>query len=458
MSNMFPHPVAAPTPVPSAFLPASIDIEPPVDADAPLRAKLRLAGVALAVLVFGFGAAAAGVPIGGAVVGMGQVGVASRVKRIAHPTGGVIAQVLVANGDHVVRGQPLIRLDDRVTGSDAQLSGLSVDQLLAQRARLEAERMGASAITFPADLAGRTDPGAQQAMADERRLFAVRNAEFAGQMGQMRARIAQQQQEAVSYRAQITALQAQQKLIAPERQGVHDLWDKQLVTIDRMNQLERTAVDMDGSIASLRARIAQTGAESTETRQQMIQLGETRRSTAGAQLTQVNAALNDQQVRSISARDQHDRSVLRAPYSGTVDKLVFSAKGDVIRPAETIMEIVPDKDRMVVEATVSPADIDRVHEGQRARLRFASINAASSPELIGQVTTVAPQRTSDAENLRSWYEVRVVIDPAALRRSGGLRLRPGMPTEVYIETGSRSMLSYVTKPLADQFARAFRDH
>jgi HlyD family secretion protein len=430
------------------------------DPDQQIRSRLKLSLIAIAVLVFGFGLAMAIVPIGGAVVGGGQVGVESRIKRVAHPTGGIITAIYVQNGDHVNKGDILMRLDDNVSGTQSNLSSLTVDQLMAQRARLEAERLGTGAIGFPAELRAhaRTDAGARKAMADEQKLFSIRRSEQGGISAQLQARVVQYGKQIAGYQAQIDALQKQQALIEPERASVRELWDKNLVTIGRLNQIERTSVDMQGNIAALQAQIAQAQARITEANEQMLQQSETRRVEAGTQLGSINATLNQEQIRSVNATDQYDRSVIRAPYSGTVDKIAFSTIGDVVKPAETIMEVVPDQDRLLVEAMVSPSDIDQVVSGQRARIRFTAFSNTATPEIAGKVSFVAPERTTDQQSRQSFYAVRVEVDPSAMSRWPELKLRPGMPAEIFIETGSRSMLSYLTKPLRDQFARAFRDN
>lgn len=428
------------------------------DPDVNLRRNMRFALIAVVVLIFGLGAAAVLVPIGGAVLGGGKVSVESRVKRIAHPAGGIITQIYVENGDKVNKGDPLIRFDDTVSGADAQLSTLTVDQLLAQRARLEAERLGSPVLRFPPELTSRKDAGAQKAMADEMKLFTIRRSESAGIIAQLRARMVQYMRQIDGYNAQIAALDKQQALIQPERQGVRELWEKDLVTINRLNQLERTSVDMEGNVAALRATIAQTQARISEAQEQIIQLSEARRSEAGTQLAQVNTVLNQQQVRSVSAGDLQDRSLMRAPYSGTVDKLAFSTIGDVVKPAETIMEIVPDNDRLIVEAAISPTDVDQVRAGQQARIRFTAFNMTTTPEFDGKVLNVAAERTTEPESGNSFFMVRIEIAGETDSSAKKLALRPGMPAEVYIETGSRSMLSYLTKPLRDQLQRAFRDN
>ena len=399
---------------------------------------------------------AATVPIGGAVIAGGQVVVPSRVKRIAHPAGGVVGEILVHNGQHVDAGQVLLRLDDRVSGADARFADLTVTQLLAQKARLDAERLG-SAIAFPAELTTAPTPGAIRAMADERRLFALRQTEAGEMRAQLSARIAQDNEEIHGLEAQIAAITEQRRLIERERQGVRELWDRQLVTISRMNQLDRTMADTGGTLGSLQAQIAQTRAKITEAREQAIQLGETRRVEASNDLNQINTALNQQQMRRVTAGDSHDRSEIRAPYAGTVEKIAFTAVGDVIRPAEPIMEIVPDHEAMEIEAMVSPADIDHVRTGQDARIRFAGFNRTATPEIAGKVTYVATDRTENADMKQAYYLVHVALDHAMLVREG-LDLKSGMPAEVHIASGSRSLLSYVFKPLRDQFARAFRDN
>jgi HlyD family secretion protein len=264
---------------------------------------------------------AALVPLGGAVIGGGRS--AWKPASSASPTHrGVIAAIAVINGQHVRQGELLMRLDDRVTGADATYSNLTVEQLLAQKARLEAERLGLGQVVFPPELTQSTNPSARKAMADEQHLFAMRQTEESQLRAQLGARVVQYNQQIAGLQAQIDALRQQRHLIEPERQGVRDLWDKQLVTINRLNQLERTAVDIDGQVAQLQAQIAQTRARITEAQEQSIQTVQTRRVQAGTDLAQVNTALNQQQLRKVSAADQKDRSEIRAPYSGTIEKIV----------------------------------------------------------------------------------------------------------------------------------------
>ena len=429
-----------------------------VDFESTMRSNSRRAMLLFGLLIVVFFVSMVLIPIGGAVVASGQVGVESRIKRIAHPNGGVIANIYVSNGDAVKEGDPLLRFDDNVSGTTSELSSLTVVQLLAQRARLDAERLGHSSVTFPQVLINSTEPGAREAMTDERRLFITRRNEQTQLRAQLASRVVQYRREISGYNAQITALQKQQALIGPELEGVRDLWDRNLVTLSRLNQLERTGADIEGSVASLQAQIAQAQARISETNEQVIQLAETRRAEAGSQLSQINSVLNEQQVRSVTADDTQRRTLVRAPYDGVVDKLAFNTIGDVIRPAETIMEIVPDRDRLLVEVAVSPVDIDRVAIGQETRIRFTAFSNTATPEIGGRIIHVAPERTDNPETGASFYAARVSVDAAELRDNPEIALRPGMPADVFIQTGSRPMISYITKPLQDQFARAFRDN
>lgn len=420
-----------------------------------IKRHSRIALIAMAILVFGFGLAAAIIPIGGAVIGSGQFGVESRVKRIAHPSGGVISEIRVRDGDVVKKGQVLIRLDTTVSGVSADLSSQTVEQLLAQQARLTAERDEMARIPFSGELTSASNESARAAMMAQARLFELKRREHSGIRAQLRERVSQLNQQISGYQAQIAALRQQQVLLKPEREGVRDLWEQDLVTINRLNQLERSAVDIDGQIASLNAQIAQTQARISETREQDIQLQQQWRSEAATELAQVTAALNEQQVKSASAGDMYERSLIRAPYDGVIDKLAFATIGGVIQPAETIMEIVPVTDRMVVEAAISPSDVDRVHVGQEARIKITTFNEQSAPDLNAKVSFVAAERTTNPDNGASFYRVKIEVDSEAVKREG-LEIKPGMPAEAFISTGSRTMLSYITRPLREQFDRAFR--
>jgi HlyD family secretion protein len=427
-----------------------------VDPQLSLKRNLRIGMILVGALVLVLFVMAAFANIQGAVIAAGQVSVESKVKKIAHPRGGVVAEIYVKDGDRVKAGDALIRLDTTVSGVSATVSGEGLDQLMAQRARLEAERDSSGGVRFPAELTRRGDASARAAMAEEGRLFRLRRQAILGQKAQLNERINQLEQQIRGYQAQINASNRQAALIQPELEGVRTLWEKKLVTINKVNQLERTAVDLDASVASLNANIAQARGRITEIRQQAIQLDQDSRSQAGAQLGEVMKLLNDQQVRAVGSDDEFTKSVIRAPYDGVVDKLAFTTVGGVIPPAETLMEIVPDTDQLTVEAKISPADVDQIRIGQPAKLRFSAFNAQTTPELNGNLVHVSAETATDQRTGMTYYTVRLDVEQQEVRKLGALKLVPGMPVEAYIQTGERSLLSFITKPLRDQVSRAFR--
>ncbi|MDQ4420927.1 HlyD family type I secretion periplasmic adaptor subunit [Sphingobium sp. DEHP117] len=444
-------------------LPATVstgtDLVPVIeDPQEGLRRSFRAGLITIGLLFFGLFALAALIGTQGAVVGTGEVTVESRVKKIAHPTGGVIAAVLVREGQRVKKGDVLMRLDDTVTGASASASGETFEQLTAAAARLTAERDGAPSISFPPSLTQNPTPAKQEAMAEAQRLFVLRRQLQQNQLAQITERVRQTEQQIGSLSAQMNAAQRQADLVKPELEGLRSLRDRQLVTVNRLNQIERTAVELQGAVASYGAQIAQARARIAEIRQSGIQMVQDMRNQAGIELVDVESRLNDSRIRSASATDAYNRSLVRAPYSGVVAKLAYSTVGGVLPPMETVMEIVPTQDALTVEARVSPVDIDQLSVGQRATLRFSAFNAQTTPQLNGTLETISAERITEPQTGQSYYKIMVDVSEQERKRLGNLKLVPGMPVEVFVQTRERSLLSYLTKPLRDQFSRAFREN
>lgn len=417
---------------------------------------LRRARLALLATFAGLALPLALVPIQGAVIAPGEVAVSSQVKRIAHPRGGVLASLAVANGTRVRKGQVLLRLDGRVSSSDAALAGEGVDQLLARRARLLAERDGLGAIVFPADLLARApQPAVARALAEERRLFALSRASLAAQNAAFAAQVSQAGTAAASYTAQAHVFRQQAALIAEERAATELLWQKRYTTLQRRNEIARAAIGIGGSVASAQAQAAQLRARVAELREQGLALTRESRRAAGAELTQVESRLAELRHASVVAQDADASNTLRAPSDGVVDKLAFTTPGGVIPAGATILEIVPDHDPLRISARISPADVDQLRPGQPVAVRLSAFNARTTPELAGHVLSIAADRTVDRERGQAFYVVEVALTPAQIARLAPLRLRPGMPAEAFFQTESRTLLGYLTRPLADQMARAF---
>jgi HlyD family secretion protein len=414
-------------------------------------ARRLLAGFFICVLLL-----AAVIQLNSAVVAIGEVDVYSRMKEITHPTGGVLSALYVRNGDKVRQGQILMRFDTAVSGVNAQVSTRTFAELLAMQARLAAERDGLDKIAFPDELLRDRSPSAQRAMAAEQQLYELRRNARAAQRGQLAARIEETRRQIGSYRVQISGLRKQSALIEPEQEGMEQLYAKRYTTLTRLNQIKRTAITLTSDAAALEGQVAEAQAQIGAFRQQMIQLDQDARSEAGKDLADVTAKVSEQQLRKATASDTFDRSMIRAPQSGIVDDLAFATIGSMVPPGQRILRIVPDRDRLTIAAKVSPSDIDEVHIGQPAQLRFTAFNSRTTPELAGTVRTVSAAREVDEKSGISYYRVEIDIGPDQLARLEHAALVPGMPVEVFVQTGRRSMLSYLTKPLTDQIKRSFR--
>ncbi len=429
----------------------------PYDPQASIRRTLRTAAIVLGVLVIGAGGLAATTGVSGAVIAQGQVVVASDVKKVQHPTGGVVADIRVADGMHVRAGDVLLELDPTVASADASIVGGAVDALAARQARLEAER-DARALRWPADLlARRKDPAVAAAIKDEARLYQLRATARQGQQGQLKERVAQLKQEIDGFEGQAKAKQQEMVLVQQELTGVRKLYAQSLVTLSRLNALERSQVELSSDVAQLQSQTAEAKGRIAEIQLQILQLGQEARTDAGNQLNDVENRLAELRQRKVAADDQFKRVTIKAPQDGVVDKLSVHAAGAVIAPGAEILDIVPDKDRLQVEAKIRTADVDKVKPGQTAMLRFSAFNTRTTPEIKGEVEHVSADAHTEERTGAPYYLVRVGITPAEVARLGGLKLEPGMPVESFIQTQRRSMLSYLVKPLGDQFRRAFRE-
>lgn len=422
-----------------------------------LDRSVKLATITIGVLIAGLLAMASVIQTSGAVIGIGTMSVESSVKQVAHPSGGVIAEVFVKEGDRVRKGQPIMRFDDTVSGGSANTLDQSLEQLLATRARLTAERDGDAVIRFPPELSRASTPSAVAAMVEAQRQFASRQVLQQTQQASARERIAQAEQEIVAGQAQLEASRAQVALLGPELANMRSLYNSRLITLTRLNALERTVAELAGSIATSASNVARSRARVAELRQQVAEVGQGARAQAGQELASVSAQLGDQTVRSIAATDAADRTMLRAPYDGVIDKLAYQTIGGVVSAAQTIMEVVPDSEPLIVEVAVSPTDVDQIRVGMPAVIRFSGLNVQTTPELTGSVYYVGAQRTNEERTGASYFSVRVRVPDTEIGKLEGLALKAGMPVEAFMQTRKRSLLSYLVKPLVDQFNRAFRE-
>lgn len=418
-----------------------------------------LAGVALVTVLAGaVGGWAATTELSGALIASGSVVVDSNVKKVQHPSGGVIGELRVREGDLVRAGDVVARIDQTVTRANLAIVSKGLDELSARKARLASERDGAESVLFPDSLGARTnDPDIAQIMAGEQKLFDLRRTARAGVKAQLRQQSAQLVEEASGLSAQQKAKVREIALINNELEGVRELFKKNLVQINRLTQLEREATRLDGEQAQLLASIAQVRGKMAEIELKIVQIDQDLSSEVSKEMREIDAKIGEFIERKIAAEDQLQRVDIRSPQDGTVFQLAVHTVGGVIAPGEAIMLVVPNADNLAVEAKVNPQDIEQVRLGQKSRLRFPAFNTATTPEIDGEVTRISADTSVDQRSGLSYYLIRVSVPANQLARLGQSRLVPGMPVECFIQTGERTVMSYLLKPLRDQLARTFRE-
>ncbi len=434
------------------------DAGPKDSADESIRRHVIAGTVLVGVLAFGLGGWASTAEISGALIVQGDIVVDSNIKKVQHPTGGVVGQLFVHDGDHVKAGQILIRLDETVTQANLAIVTKGLTELYARKARLVAELNGDDTVAVPKELANHLDDtNVQDAMTSERKLFELRRADRAGQKKQLQERITQLQQEIAGLAAQQNAKDEEIGLIEQELKGVRDLYAKNLVQLNRLTSLERDEAQLQGSRGQLLAQVAEARGKIAETQLQIIQVDQDLASDVAKELRETDSKIGEFVERKITAEDQLRRTDIRAPQDGIVFQLTANTVGGVIAAGDPIMMIVPEDDKLQVEAKVDPKDIDDVQFDQPVVLRFTSFNVRTTPEINGKVIRVGADTTTDQRTGRSYYSVRIAMANDEIKRLGDVKLTPGMPVEAYIETGQRTMLSYLLKPLHDQLMRAFRE-
>jgi HlyD family secretion protein len=424
-----------------------------------IRGHLIAACVIAGILVVGLAGWARTTELAGAVIANGVVVVDSNVKKVQHPTGGLIGELRVGNDELVQAGEVLVRLDDTQAKANLGVFTTNLDELYARQARQEAEKEGADTITFPDDLLARgvTDPAVAHILEAERKLFNFRAESRAGQKAQLRERASQLREEVAGQGEQIEAKTKEIALIQEELKGVMELWQKQLVPYSRVTSLQRDEARLEGERGELTASKASSSGKIAEVELQIIQVDQDLRSKVAEELSDVRQKIAELSERKIAAEDQLRHVDIRAPQTGRVHELAVHTVGGVISAGETLMLIVPENDTLSIEARVSPNDIDQVHPDQPVVLRFSAFNQRTTPQLNGTINWISPDLTQDQHTNMSYYTVHIRVSDAEIARLKGLKIIPGMPAETFIQTGERTVLSYLVKPLTDQIMRSFRE-
>jgi membrane fusion protein, type I secretion system len=413
---------------------------------------------ALIMLVGGIGGWASTTELSGAVVASGVLVVDTNVKKVQHPSGGVVGELRVRDGKRVNAGDVVVRLDDTVTRANLAIVVKGLDELASRQARLEAERDDIEQIEFPNALLARADnPDVARVIAGERKLFEFRKLARLGQKAQLKERIAQLQEEIQGLTGQATAKRREIEFIYEELKGVRELWAKQLIPIARVMALEREAVRLEGDLNRLIASAAQAKGKTTETELQIIQIDQDLRSEVAKELREIQGKTAELVERKVAAEDQLTRIDIRAPQDGIVHQLAVHTVGGVVTASEPLMFIVPERDELTVEVRIPPQEIDQLRISQPAIMRFTAFNQRTTPEINGVLTRISADVIQDQRTGATYYLARVSMPGEEVARLRGLKLVPGMPVEAFIQTDLRTVISYLVKPMSDYVIKAFRE-
>ncbi len=394
----------------------------------------------------------------GAVIAPATIVTETFSKRVQHKEGGIVAEILVRDGDRVTEGQNLVTLDATDVQSELSVIDAASDELRVKQARLEAQRDGNNDILLSDDVKKRLDdPAFAQIFQGQMKLLVSTVQGEIGRKAQLRKQMGQLDDQIKGLDAQISSRRKQAAIVVKELAKLRSLQKEGLVQTSRVLSAERDAATIEGEIGQLGGNLAAAQSRIGEIELQMLQLEDDRRSEALTELRDVEAKIAELAPRRISVAAKLRQLVIKSPITGTVYQLAVNTRGGVIGAGETLMLIVPEAEQLELQAQVMPNDVDQVHQGQKAQIRFPGLDARTTPEIFAEVKNVAGDVSrTDAQSL-PFYSVRLVIPLEELKKLGEGKLRPGMGAEAFIQTESRSPLSYLVKPLIDQITHAMRE-
>ena len=417
-------------------------------------------GLAIVILLFG-GLIAWSITakISGAVIASGTVAVESKRKSVEHLDGGLVGAIFVQDGDRVEAGQVLLRLDDTIDRANSVILRGQLDELMARQARLEAELARNEIIAFPAVLLSRANrPEVADILQGQADLLAARSTARQGEHRLMEQRIANFRQQIKGFDAQNAAKGRQLSLIRKELEGVETLYKQGHAPITRLLALQRDAAEIESERAELTSGKASAANQIGEVELRMIQAEHDLREEVTAELRSIQTQIYSLTEQQVAAEERLKRIEIRAPQAGTVFASKVHTLGGVVEAGEVVMEIVPEGDDLILEAKVPVQDVDKVAAGQGSRVRLTAFDQQTTPEMTGKVETVSADSVYDDLRGTSFYLARIRLAEGELAKlEEELELVPGMPAEIFIQTGERPAIAYFVKPLIDNFTRAFRD-
>jgi len=421
---------------------------------------MMLGTITLLILVGGFGLWGVMAEISSAVVASGQIEVDQNRQIVQHPDGGVVAEIAVDEGDSVIAGQTLIKLDPTLEKSELAIIEGQLFELMARRGRLEAERDGNKTIDFDATLKERAsnDPSVAELMSGQQRLLDARSETAFNQVAQLSKRKGQIRNQIEGLDAQQIALQRQLDLIAEELSDQQSLLNRGLAQATKVLALQRTEAQLSGQMGDLSARKAEYEGRITEIDIEITSLDAGRREEAITNLRDQQFRALELEERARALHEKLSRMDIKAPVSGIVYGLTVFAERSVIRPADPVLFLIPQDRPLIIAARVEPIHIDEIFTGQEVTLRFSSLDQRTTPELLGRVVQISADAFQDDARQISYYRAEIVLSEGEQDKiPQGITLIPGMPVESFIKTNDRTPLAYLVKPLADYFAKAMRE-
>lgn len=395
----------------------------------------------------------------------GRLAVAGQRQSVQHRDGGVISAIFVKEGQHVRQGQPLIELAAADVRAQARMYSAQYIELQAQRARLMAEQLGASHVEWPAEFAtlqGQEEEDARDAIKLQTTQFDSRASVLTAQTGVLREQASQVQETARGYRSQLAASSEQARLIGEELDSLRGVAEKGFVSKSRIRALERARADLQGQEGQYSASIARSGAEAGENRLKALEAEKAYRERAASELRDVEFSLNEIVPKYRAAKDQLARLAIRAPATGVVVGLSVFTVGGVIAPGQKLMDIVPDHAGLVIEARISPEDIDDLKVGQNAQIRFNSLHERDLPIMDGQITRLSADSFQDEKTGQSFFTGEITVPSKELdiirNKRGDFNLKAGMPVQVLVPLRARTALQYALEPLTQSLWLSFREH
>ncbi len=428
-----------------------------LDTDILLRRQTRR--TLLIAVVFGIGTFAWSgfAPLEGAVAANGMLVLENNVKKVQHPSGGVIGMLNVYEGKRVTAGELLLRLDETATRANLGVILNDLNAALVRRARLLAERDSAEHMTFPPELTdkAKSEPDVAAMVESEQKVFGSRTIGRNGQKLQLSERIGQLRREIEGLELQKTSIEIQLSVARKERDELQELAEKGLVPKTRMTTLEREIARNDGVLGEMISRIAQSRGKISETQIQIDQVDREKVTEANKDLRETETRISEFRERRIAAEDQLKRVDIRAPISGTVQQLTVHTVGGVVSSTDQLMIIIPDTDQLVVESRVTPQDRDQLVLNQPTRVRFTSFNQRTTPEVQATLFRISGDVIRDQQTGAYYYNVGVRVADDEIAKLNGIKLVAGMPAEAFFKTSDRTLLSYLFKPLTDHWQKSF---